>query len=283
MKEFLKDLWLFIMTLGALWFVSQYTIVRLGDWRMTHNSLEAIYIWGDSQTYQGVDLPLLAKLTNRPAFSFAAHGASVYDLAVFTERVPSHSTIVLGYSPFVFARNVAADRSDSGVCIRCLFEMARGGYNLLDLLRIAKENIGDPFQRFFVKEAKLFPNADAIVTSEPFSLFEDIFKSTKPTSYTKMRVYLDCLARLREKCCIVIVVDFPEHQDLQRLIDDSEYSRSLDDFIGKLRENGIHYCTPAIVSDLNIMHDYTHLNERGAGLLTEGLAAFLKEAKYASQ
>ena len=56
------------------------------------DSKNTLFIWGDSQTYQGLDLDVLKSNTDRAILSSAVHGAGVYDFLIFTELVPAPQT-----------------------------------------------------------------------------------------------------------------------------------------------------------------------------------------------
>ena len=43
------------------------------------SSKDALFIWGDSQTYQGLDIDVLEINTDKAILSSAVHGAGIYD------------------------------------------------------------------------------------------------------------------------------------------------------------------------------------------------------------
>ena len=60
--------------------------------------IDACYLWGDSQIYQGIDISYLNAYGSRKYYSSAQHGAGVYDFLVFTETVPKKSRVIISIS-----------------------------------------------------------------------------------------------------------------------------------------------------------------------------------------
>ena len=85
MTSFLKKIFaFFFFPLGLLWLYAS-----LAD--CYYNSIDfdenRVLIWGDSQTYQGIDLKLFQTFSGKQAVTWAQHGAGVYDFLCFAERV----------------------------------------------------------------------------------------------------------------------------------------------------------------------------------------------------
>ena len=55
----------------------------------------SVYMWGDSQAYQGVNVNKLSLALKREVYSLAQHGSGVYDLLVFSDKVPEGAMVLL--------------------------------------------------------------------------------------------------------------------------------------------------------------------------------------------
>ena len=95
MKKFIKKIIFFSIIILKITFVLFYMMQIY--YNHSFSDKNAIFIWGDSQAYHGIDLEELSAITNKNIYSSAFHGAGVYDFLLFTERIsPNSKVIVVG-------------------------------------------------------------------------------------------------------------------------------------------------------------------------------------------
>lgn len=275
----------FLLTLGQFgafsafsWLAFYFAYVQLQDRYDTGRRRDAIYIWGDSQALRGVDLVKLSQETGRPVYSLAEHGAGVYDLSVFVERVPDNSTVIVALSPTVLARRVERDWNRSGLSFTSLWRLSQCGYRPEDLVRIVRHNVRPNRAARFKSELPLHPWAADAVASRPLSHYAEILQRISPSFAWKKNVYTSSLAKLREKHCRIILVDFPEVEAFIELFASTPYGPAMDDYATALRSDGFTIFTPTFDTDRNVFYDYTHLNKLGARELSRQLAPVISES-----
>ena len=105
------------------------------------NSENALFIWGDSQMYRGVDLDTLKSKTDRMIFSSARVGAGMYDFLVFTELVPHSSDVLVSVSIPAQIRQKKDDRNTSGLSLFALELLFSNRYKLIEIKDIIKKNL----------------------------------------------------------------------------------------------------------------------------------------------
>ncbi len=227
-----------------------------------------IFVFGDSQTYQGIDLELAKKLSGREVLSAARHGAGVYDFLIFSEKIPSDSIVVLGLSKLMQLRPNEYDRSKSGFSLTALIELYKNGYGFYDILMIARRNIRPA--NLFLSETVLYDNYDEIIITAPIELFENIYKKNQNNIEEKHNIMKLGIRNLIKKKCRIIFIDFPWHKYLYNIEEDSEIKKITDNF--KLYINSLcrqeNIIEKTFDEDKNMMYDLTHMNEYGAKTLT---------------
>ncbi|NRA92477.1 MAG: hypothetical protein HRU26_07285, partial [Psychroserpens sp.] len=140
------------------------------------DSEDAVFIWGDSQAYQGIDIPELANTLDKEVYSAANHGAGVYDFLVFTQQVPENSEVIVAISNLVQVRRKEKDYNRSGFSFWSMKSLYQNGYSLNELFSISKLNIKP--RRNILASTKLYPYSDSIQKILPISHFEKYFNDS---------------------------------------------------------------------------------------------------------
>tara|TARA_B110000238_G_C16076795_1_gene417513 strand:+ start:425 stop:1342 length:918 start_codon:yes stop_codon:yes gene_type:complete len=261
MKSFIKKISFFIISLPILYLVLYISI----DYNYNcKNDSDAIFVWGDSQTYQGINLQVIRDKTDKNIYSYAKHGAGVYDFLVFSEKVPKNTTIILGVSKPVQLRRKQNDRNMSGISIIGLLNLYRNGYTFQDIVAIVKKN-KKPLK---IRQEKTNMNKynDSIVLKEPIELFEEIYAEIPSYLYEKQNLYKIGIKKLRDKNCNIIFIDFPYHSLLKEVENKSLIKIETEKLTNYIinSSNKIEIDTLPLSSKKQVMSDLTHLNEFGA-------------------
>lgn len=241
-----------------------------------------IYVWGDSRMYWGVNTELLEQLTGKEVVCTAQEGASVYDMMVFVDRVPKQSTCIIGYSDCVLFRYHESDYNRSGCDWRVLAEMAlHTDYSISELYGIAKLNTWRPKQ-LETESHEYFACADTVVTSEPWPGWYAMYKDVFPHFPSKGICYERAIQHLLDKQCKVILLDLPGYPEMERLAAKNSPNRHLSDSLRArlIDEYQLPVDTITIQSESLLYYDLSHLNERGAKMLTEQLSQHLDKTQF---
>jgi hypothetical protein len=239
----------------------------------TPKGANCIYIWGDSQMNRGLDLDYLNKNSAYSFYSSAQDGAGVYDLLVFSEMVPENSTVVISVSRPVILRRKALDRNVSAFNFKSLHLLYKNNYSANEIFRIVTKNLSP--HKMFTRENKLFENSDSMRVADPMSMFEDIYKNRPAYFYDKTNLFIEGIRNLDRKKCRIIAIVFPYHPILNAIERSSPYLPELKIFDGKVAELFSNEKEVVINSEKNIFRDLTHLNKRGAGLLSKELLSLM--------
>lgn len=246
------------------------------------NDCSNIYIWGDSQTFQGIDIDLLQKLTRRKILSSALHGSGVYDFLVFTEKVPDSCFCIVGYSQCCLLRKKELDNNRSGCNWSALKILHDNNYDNDELLTIMRSNNQFMQKHIFHNSCRLYAYNDTLVYSEPLSGFECLY-SNEPLYYNdKYRVFVTGLNNLLQKQCSVILVEFPYYSEVANIYFNSPYRKHIDNDIHNVANK---YCGEKVDSiyindkDSLLMHDLSHLNEVGSRRVTQKIVEFINMNK----
>lgn len=267
MFKFLKKLVFIIIGLSVVYVFT----FRTADYILNNKSNKnAIFIWGDSQTNQGIDLGLLKKLTGYEIYSTSQHGAGVYDFFVFAENVPKNSIVIAGYSVPLQIRKMENDKNTLGLSLTGIKNLYENHYSLKEISLIFKKNI--TAKKLYTAETNLFPVLDTIVLKNPKSHFIKVFSSAPEHLPFKQNIYFEALKVLKMKSCQIILVKFPLHKDLNCIFENSQTKTKVANFENMLI-NSLNMTQKIITyrKDKNIMYDYTHYNSLGAVWATQKL------------
>lgn len=232
------------------------------------NQKDAIFVWGDSQTLNGIDLKLMKSLTNRNVFSAAKRGAGVYDLAVFSEYVPPNSLVILGLSKNLQVRRPENDFNRSGLSFQALRLMHQHGFSFPYVFQILKNNLGT--KGLFITSYKPYPVIDTVAAKTLPVNYLNVLDSTSAYIDKKQSILTHLVRELSKKQCTVFVVEFP----LDPVLSNAFFESPVDDKIVKCKKTLSEIPETIIIdslvfdADQKVMYDLTHLNDRGRRIAT---------------
>lgn len=272
MKHFISKTIILIIIVSVVLVV--YYMLRL--WTLKPLDSDAIYVWGDSQTYQGIQLDVLSKKISCPIFSAAEHGNGVYDLLVFANNIPDSSTCIVGFSEACLLRKISSDNNRSGANIPALFALYKSGYPLTEILNIFKVNRGVP-KRLFSTSHSMYAYSDTISLPESVVDWCNMFAKEDIYHQYKQKAYLTAINKLHQKGCTVVFVSFPIYYLVEECASTSINRAKTREFKGKILDiYNIKEKSYLMQSDSLLMHDLSHLNEVGARIATQMLADSIK-------
>lgn len=243
----------------------------------SYNKDNAIFIWGDSQTYQGIDLNELQKQTGHDIYTSALHGAGVYDFLVFSELIPDSSTCIVGYSQCCLLRRKESDYNMSGVNYNAIKKVYKNRYSLSEVITIIRKN--KFLQKdIFKTQSTLYPYCDTIITPEPIEGFRKMYVS-EPVFYNdKYNIYKKGIKKLIDKECKIIIIAFPYYNEVANFYKSSGYRQHIDKDIYLLATEYSNNKIDTLYindSDTLLMHDLTHFNEIGAKRASNILSQYI--------
>jgi len=252
-----------LLLLGFLVFYFVFYIL----FDLYYNSKDAansLFIWGDSQTYQGIDLDVLKNQTNKKIYSAARHGAGIYDFLVFAEKVPKNSDVLVAISKPAQLRRKKRDRNRSGISVQPLKALLNNNYSWDEVFHILKKNTKP--RKLFLSKTSMYEYADSIKLEQPIEHFEKVYKTVPSYLKEKQNLYLEGIKNLMNKNCSIYLIDFPYHELLSEIENNSPIKNQTDTFFEKIRiaANCTKLDTLVLKASKEAMHDLTHLNSYGA-------------------
>lgn len=193
---------------------------------------KAIYIWGDSQTYRGIDLIELHRLTNSKIYSAAKHGGSVYDFYVFTTKVPSNTQVIISISTLSQTRPKYLDRNRAGISLISLRKLLEYNYSKKELYQLLSNNLR--VFKLFSSQFPLYPNLDSVLYNYPISRFIRIFSTIPNYLSDKQAIFFDGINHLSEKNCKIFFIEFPLYPKIENILKNSPISVPVNSFKNKI-------------------------------------------------
>lgn len=269
MKAFVNNCIIFCLLLLGI-----YVVVYWAYYKITlPENKNVVYMWGDSQMSQDLDLKYLNTGSQYLYCSAAQHGAGIYDFLVFTRSVPDNSNVLIQISYPVLLRRKEVDRNISALDFNSLNELSINHYSPQEIYTIIRKNILPT--RLFADCNYLFPNADTMTYNEPMSIFTNIY-SKKPVYFDdKKNLYLYGIKNLIRKRCKITGIIFPYYPTLKKIHASAPYSGELAAFDKQISDCFTRNATIDIRSDSNLFYDLTHLNLRGAEYLSKAIVPYL--------
>ena len=175
----------------------------------------SIYIWGDSQAYQGLNLETIKSKTKLRTYSGAKHGAGMYDFLFFASQVPKKSKVILAISKTIQLRRIDVDYHLSGLNFSALFDLFNEEYPLFIIKRTFVNNLKP--KKFFSEDLIAFPCLDTLAIKEPLTILKKTFSRTPTYLINKQNLYKRGIELLIKKKCKIIYVEFPCHESLQKI------------------------------------------------------------------
>ncbi|MBQ3945306.1 MAG: hypothetical protein II670_06815 [Alphaproteobacteria bacterium] len=230
-------------------------------------SVDTIYVWGDSQMVQGLDLTLVSSCLSRQVLSSARHAGGVYDFLVSIEHIPESSTCIIEFPESAFFRTPRLDYNRTGLELHSLWSMIQVNAPLQECIRIFILNRSRMFscQNVFSSNHTLYPFVSELQYPQPLSRFYYLFNIKSVDSDWKIATYEYGLSQLNKKGCRIVFIQFPfekqveqyAKQSVNRILSERVKNRLLDEFT-------IVTDTISLPNDSLQMYDLSHLNEVGA-------------------
>lgn len=278
MKRFIKKIVLFPVGLIML-----YVMIYLSyNAYLNHSfsSKNAVFVWGDSQTYYGIDISELSNSLERKVFTSAHSGAGVYDFLVFTQQVPNDSEVIVSISKLGQIRRKENDFNRSGLSFWALKELYTEGYSISEIVSIFKLNL-KPKRNIF-ETTKLFSYSDSMEIGLPLSHFKNYYEDIPSFLNEKQNLYLEGINNLIQKRCNISFVEFPYHYNLKKIEDESQIKNITEEFKYQIKNMFNDFAVDTIEIDKsgNIFKDLSHLNSNGAKDLSNKLGKNILKQEY---
>lgn len=277
MKKFILKIFIFVVIIFSLLSL----IYGIGIYLSQHTQKkEAVYIWGDSQMYQGLDLESLSSQIGIPVLSSAEHGNGIYDFLVTIECIPPQSTCIIALPECALYRNPLSDSNRTGLSINALLTLFNSGCPLKECLNMASLNRNNFYYKPFSTTNTLYEYAPEIIYAEPLEGFCNMFKEASDYSLWKQRAYLAGLQKLAEKDCRIILVQFPFERQVEECAKESVNRLKTESLVIDLCEMyGMSVYNITLENDSLLMHDLSHLNCVGARLVTSKVATIFDKTE----
>lgn len=279
MKRFFQNVCLFFIVIFFVFVLFIWSSSKLDrkDRALTN---DAVFVWGDSQMYQGLAIDQLSDSIGQEVYSSACHGAGVYDFLVFVDKVPDSASVIISFPECALYRDPRSDNNRSGMNYYALKTLYHSGYPTKELQEIAKTNKYRGINTFTNKPSYLYAYADSIVYPEPLEGFVKMFSKTDEYISHKIEAYMSGVQTLSEKGCRLCFISFPFDQSLESLILTSRNRVRSDSVASIIKKYELNEIQIHFQSDSLIMHDLSHMNEVGARKLTELVANYYSNSEY---
>jgi hypothetical protein len=271
---FWRKVLLFCAALVPLYFLSHEALYEAHHWLRTKNDPSAVYVIGDSRTYNAVDLTALRERTGRQFYGYMQHAMSEYALLKFAEMVPPGATVLFGPSWGFLMREKEDASYRSGYSWRGLRMLAEGAGEYWHFRKIFIMN-RIPLEAPFFKDTPYpLDELDQPRTGN-FTRVKGFYTHPLPPYFeSKKKIAREAIRVLLEKGCRLEVVDIPLPADMAAIRDQHKGSiiRELD-LIG--RSNVRIWTDIPLVdpSGRNVWADADHMNQRGRRAMTEFFVA----------
>lgn len=275
---FLRKFLTFLLLLPLVVGIAHFSVGYYLNGRTSDN---AYFIWGDSQTYFGIDLVNLQELSKKRTNSAAFQGASIYDFLVFSKRVPDNSNVVISISKLSQIQWKRHERNSSDFSISGLTKLYNANYSLEQLFSIVKKNKRP--KNLYIKNENsfLYPHLDSLTLSLPVGHFEKYYEKIPEYIDEKQKLFLEGIKTLKSKNSKITFIEFPYHPILQKIELESPIYPRTQQFkqdIAALFEE-FKFDTIRINDKENMMYDLSHLNKFGAEEFSTEVTTKLSQQK----
>ena len=243
------------------------------------NRENSVFVWGDSEAYQGIDLNELSSTLGKKVLSSAHHGGGIYDFLLFTQQVPENAEVLVGISKLVQVRRKEKDFNRSGFSLWSMGKLYQYNYSISDIFTIANKNLKP--KRNILESIGLYAYADTMKIDLPLSHFESYYEEIPSFLEDKQQLYLEGIQNLKSKNCTITLLEFPHHGKLVDIELRSPIQEKTDQFrVSIIREfDEFAIDTIHISKERNIFRDLSHLNGVGAKDLSRKLGMKMLENK----
>jgi hypothetical protein len=269
-KRFLVKVVLFCAALVPLYFLLHEILYETHHWLRTKNDPTAVYVIGDSRTYNAVDLTALHQRTGRRFYSYMQHAMSDYSFIKFAEMVPPGATVLFGPSWGLLMRDKDDASYRSGYSLRGLTMLAQGAGEWWHFRKIFIMN-RIPLEAPFFKDTPYpLDELDEPRTAN-FEQVKGFYLQPPPPYYaSKKAVAHEAIRILVEKGCRLEVIDIPIPDAMEAIRE--EHKGSIIQELGLIGRSNVRVWTDIPLVDRtgkNVWADADHMNQRGRRLMTE--------------
>ncbi len=276
MRRFLKKILMASLLLSLL-VVVVYLLLHYLTVKTNIYNKNNVFVWGDSQMYQGFDVKLFGEKTSKQVLTSARHGSGIYDFLVSEKSIPNNATSVVAFPECALYRNPLSDNNRIGFEIECLKEVFLSGCSVNECIRIFNLNKKSfRYKAFSNSPHSMYSFADSLVYPEPLPLWHSLFEEPKDWFSWKAKAYAKGLQHLYDKHSQMILIQFPFDEQVESFAKNS-INRHLSDSLKRvlIDEYALKYDSIVLHSDSLLMHDLSHMNEVGARLFTLEIAEIL--------
>lgn len=233
---------------------------------------QAIYVWGDSRTYRGLDLEAFEKLSKRSVVSYAYPGVGVYDLLYAVEQVPRRSLVLLGVSYPILEGKKRFERS--GLSFSAMRHLQEQGATWSHLFSILKWN-RNPLRTQARRRGPVYPNKPYMVNVKHFLKHAGPVPNNRRLepgrlSYlSNQKLYHLAIQLLIKKDCKVVLLRLPVAPVLHnKLWKRGQYRKAFDSFRVLTKKGVLSLLDLKLRWKKNPWFDPSHLNARGRDKMT---------------
>lgn len=277
MSKFLKRILIAMVLFSAL-IVGVCLLLHIIRQKLVTYNSKCVFVWGDSQMYQGLDVSLLGDELGKQVLTSAEHGSGIYDFLVNVKSIPNNATCLVAFPECALLRNPMSDYNRTGFEIECLQEILLSGCPVNECIRIFNLNKKSFQYKVFSKSPHtLSPFADSLVYPEPLPLWHSLFEEPKDWFPWKAKTYSRGIQHLFDKHSQIILIQFPFDEQVESFAHNS-INRHLSDSLkfDLIEKYTMKQNTIVLHSDSLLMHDLSHLNEIGARMVTVEIANIIQ-------
>lgn len=278
MRRFLTKILMVGVFFSSL-IVSVYFVLHFTSMELNTYDNDCVFVWGDSQMYQGLDVLLLSNKMGKQVLTSATHGSGMYDFLVSEKSIPNNATCIIAFPECALLRTPMLDNNRTGFEFSILQLLLQAGCPLDECLRIA--NLNRPHVRYkaFGTNHGMYPYSDNVVHPEYLiQSFCSMFMDEKEYFIWKAEAYQQGILRLFKKHSRIVLLQFPFEKQVEdcacnsinRCLTDSLKFELIDKYTMK-------HDTVVLHSDSLLMYDLSHMNEVGARMLTCQIADSLQK------
>ena len=278
MRRFLKRILIAMVLFSALIVGVCFLLNFLRQKPVTYDN-ECVFVWGDSQMYQGLDVTLLGNKLEKQVLTSANHGSGIYDFLVSQKSIPNNAVSVMSFSEAALYRNPLSDNNRTGFEIECLIEVFLSGCPVNECVRIFNLNKRSfQYMAFSNSPHMMYPFADSLVYPEPLPLWHSLFEEPKDWFSWKAKAYVTGIQSLYDRHSQIVLIQFPFDEQVESFAKNS-INRQLSDSLKFeiIDRFEMKHDTIVLHSDSLLMHDLSHMNEVAARMLTCQIADSLRK------
>lgn len=244
---------------------------------VTYNS-KCVFVWGDSQMYQGIDISLLGNDLEKQVLTSSCHGSGIYDFLVSQKSIPDNAVSIMSFPECALFRDPLSDYHRIGFEFDCLYELLLSGCPIEECIRIFNLNKQSfRYNTYSDTPHEMLPFADSLVYSKSLPVWHSLFEEPKDWFSWKSKAYTKGIQHLFDKHSKMVLIQFPFDEQVE-LFAQNSINRHLSDSLKfeLIEKYALQHDSIVLHSDSLLMHDLSHMNEVGARLFTLEIAEILR-------